>query len=411
MTEMTSRQEEAIQKLQKLKVGALFMKQGTGKTRVACELINSTNANYVLFICPNSVKDNLQEQLTLWGVKAAYEIIAYETISSSDKQYLELLERLKGRRLFVVADESIFIKNSDSKRFNRVVRIGELAEYRLILNGTPITKDEWDIYNQMYFLSPRIIGMGRQEFLNTFFTKIRVKKAFRAPREYYKLSKVNIDYLRRLISPYIYECELSLDIKQDIEYAPLQASIDAKTQYIKQKEELLQAIKNGNCELKMFTNLALTCFDDEYRHKQIAEYLKREGQVIVFCTLLNEVSNIAKDLDCYVITGETKNRSEILKKFKNDSKPLLMTLGTGAYGLNLQFCNKIIFASLGYDFGKLDQAESRIKRLGQKRSIEYVYMTSELGIYNFIIDNISKKKSIHDLIIEGLEADAVEKLL
>ena len=38
-TSLLPHQEEAVKKLSKLKVGALFMEQGTGKTRTALELI------------------------------------------------------------------------------------------------------------------------------------------------------------------------------------------------------------------------------------------------------------------------------------------------------------------------------------------------------------------------------------
>ncbi|EGQ0551482.1 DEAD/DEAH box helicase family protein, partial [Listeria monocytogenes] len=39
-------QKQALIKLKKYKVGALFMKPGSGKTRVACELINDVNPDY-----------------------------------------------------------------------------------------------------------------------------------------------------------------------------------------------------------------------------------------------------------------------------------------------------------------------------------------------------------------------------
>lgn len=48
----TKNQQEAIDKLIKYKVGALFMEPGTGKTRTAYELINSIEVDYVLYIAP-----------------------------------------------------------------------------------------------------------------------------------------------------------------------------------------------------------------------------------------------------------------------------------------------------------------------------------------------------------------------
>lgn len=80
-----------------------------------------------------------------------------------------------------------------------------------------------------------------------------------------------------------------------------------------------------------------------------------------------------------------------------------MTIGTGAYGLNLQFCNKIAFASISFDYGKIDQAKSRIRRLGQERDIEYTYFTSDLGIYNMIRENNQRKIDLKELIIDKIK--------
>jgi SNF2 family protein len=80
-----------------------------------------------------------------------------------------------------------------------------------------------------------------------------------------------------------------------------------------------------------------------------------------------------------------------------------MTLGTGAYGLNLQFCNKVAFSSITFDYAKSDQAISRIKRIGQENDIEYIYFTSDLGIFNMILENNEKKRDLKELLIDKIE--------
>ena len=402
---LTNQQQEAFDKFSKLKVGALFMKQGTGKTRVSIELIHSTDCDFVLFLCPFSTKLNLLAEIEKWKLDRPFEIVGYETISSSDRKYLDLLSLGKEyKKIFVVADESVFIKNDSSKRYDRILKLRDLSEYRLILNGTPITKDEWDIYNQMEFLSPKIFDMHRHDFLNTFFKKISFKKRGMPAREFYKLSEVNIDYLHSLIEPYIFEADFSFERKVCEKSVQIDASNDVEELYQERKESLLHSLEIGQSVVEQFTNLAVACFSDKERHLEIAKHLS--GQIIVFCTLLEEVKNIASQIDCYVITGETRNRDDILEQFKQDSKPLLMTFGTGAFGLNLQFCNRIAFASLTFDYAKVDQAISRIKRLGQERDIEYLYFTSNLGIYDMIRENIMKKQSLKELIIDKIEKGA-----
>lgn len=409
---LTEQQEEAFKKFKELRVGALFMEQGTGKTRVALDLVNETDSNLVLFLCPCSTKSNLQAEINKWGMVKEYHIFGYETVASSDTTYLKILDMVQGKRVFIVADESIFIKNENSKRYRRLMNIAKHSHYRLILNGTPITKDEWDIYNQMSFLSPKIIDMDRSKFLNTFFKRVKYKKRGQSAREFYKLSEVNIDYLHKLIEPYIFECSFQFDKKVKSTNIEIIASEEIREKYEVSKQRLLNSLFMGEACLEQFQNLAVTCFDDKSRHKEIARHLK--GQIIVFCTLLSEVNDISKEIDCYVITGaqNLKERAEIINKFKVDDKPLLITIGTGAYGLNLQFCNKIAFASIAFDYGKIDQAKSRIRRLGQERDIEYIYFTSDLGIYNMIQENNQRKIDLKELIIERIKkGEQLEKRL
>ena len=106
---LTNQQQEAFNKFSKLKVGALFMKQGTGKTRISIELIHSTDCDFVLFLCPFSTKLNLLAEIEKWKLDRPFEIVGYETISSSDRKYLDLLSLGKEyKKIFVVADESVF---------------------------------------------------------------------------------------------------------------------------------------------------------------------------------------------------------------------------------------------------------------------------------------------------------------
>lgn len=414
---LTKVQELAVEKFKQLKVGALFMQQGTGKTRVALDLINSSDADFVLFVCPNSTKSNLSNELEKWNMlRIPFEIVGYETLSHSDKQFLAIIDTLQRyNRVFIVADESLFIKNDTSKRYARMLELAKLSEYRIILNGTPVTKNEWDIYNQIQFLSPKILNMTREEFQATFMTEYKRHKGNKV-RTWYKLSEVNIDYLHALIQPYVFNCDLDFNRTERTHSIVLPSHPDTKRRYNLIKNELLDRLSEGDNILYLFTALARTVFTDESRYVYIAEQLSREGQIIVFCSYLNEVYGIAKALNhkCHIITGETprNERIEHLNEFKFGTFPLLITYGVGSVGLNLQFCNKLAFASSTFDYAKIDQAKCRIRRLGQTRDIEYINFTSELGISRLIDENIRRKRSLHKMMIDQLEGrEHIETIL
>lgn len=120
---MTNYQKLAFDKFTKLKVGALFMKMGTGKTKVALDLVKYNNVEFLIYVTPFSTKENIQKEIDKWGINCEYEIVGYETIQASDVKYLEILNKLKGKKNFIIADESIFIKNEDTYRFKRLCEI------------------------------------------------------------------------------------------------------------------------------------------------------------------------------------------------------------------------------------------------------------------------------------------------
>ena len=121
---LTNLQSIALNKFNELRVASLFMEMGTGKTQVAVELINQNKKyiDYVLFLCPVSTKKNLAEEIKKCNIcSVKFEIFGWETLSQSDRKYLELLDRIKSKKLFIVADESSFIKNGSTKRFKRLL--------------------------------------------------------------------------------------------------------------------------------------------------------------------------------------------------------------------------------------------------------------------------------------------------
>lgn len=73
--ELTDKQKAALERFKKLRVGALFMRQGTGKTRVALELVNYNKPDYLLYIAPVSTIENARAEIEKWGCCCPYDII------------------------------------------------------------------------------------------------------------------------------------------------------------------------------------------------------------------------------------------------------------------------------------------------------------------------------------------------
>lgn len=370
----TEAQNQAIEKLGRLKVGALFMQQGTGKTKTALDLISSKRhkIDYVLWICPCSLKNEIESERQKWYPELELDVVGCESIGSSDRIYLELIKKIDGKRTFIVVDESLKIKNRHAKRTERIIKLGEEAKYKLILNGTPISKSYCDIWSQMQFLSPKILSMSYNQFFNTYC-------------EYYTRGKdkgrikrfVNIPHLISKISPYVFEAKLDIDTKKQYDTRWYHTDIEEYTEY---KEEIF-AKYYDNCRDDLNFNafsMKLQKFYTEHsdRADQMKELIEEiNDQVIVFVRFVSSIPDGA-----HKITGAEKarDRKRILESFKQkEFNVLYITYGCGSFGLNLQFCKNMIFAEHTWDYAVREQAEARIYRMGQGEEVNYYDMVCE----------------------------------
>lgn len=386
-------QQLAFDKLSRLKVGALFSEMGTGKTKVALDLINSKSnkIDYILWICPFSIKNEIIKERDKWYPSMKIDVVGCETIGSSDRTYLEILKKVTTSKTFIVVDESLKIKNINAKRTRRIIEFGEYAQYKLILNGTPITKNVIDLYTQMEFLSPKILKMSFNQFKNTYCEYyIRGKLKGMVKKQH------NIEHLISLIEPYIFDCDLDIEAKKM--YYNYFYDVDT-FQYSKLKNELLEGI--ANIDFFVLTT-KLQQFYTTYKEEMLKELLGQiNDQVIIFVKYLDSIPAGANKI---VGDMNTKERKQVIDKFeRGDFKELYITYGCGSYGLNLQFCRNIIFAEHCFDYSQRIQAEARIYRIGQNYDVNYYNLWCNVGLEKMIQSSLNKKSNLLNEIKKEIE--------
>lgn len=406
---LTHEQKSCYDRFINLKVGAIFMKMGMGKTRVALELVNSSDAKFLLFLCPFSAIDNINDEIQKWGINCEYRIVGYESIAQSNKKYLEIIEEIKQyEKPFIIADESIFIKNGKTKRFKRACEIRKYCEYALILNGTPVVKNERDLFNQFQFLSEKILNMTYGEFLDKFFVKHMQRKR-NIEFVFYTFYEPNRPAFLKMIQPYVFQADLEFKKDEKSKFFYIEDATQSRI-YEEKKEEILNNYLDldSNTIINMFVDLHKIASCSKAKNDELVDYIKGK-RIICYCSFIEELEYIKNKCDCYTITGATKRyeRYDILNKFKCDTKPLLITFGVGSYSLNLQFCNEIVYSSITFNFADMEQSMYRIKRIGQKDDIRYTYFLMDCGINDIIKNNITSKNSLSYIIKE--EISRIEK--
>lgn len=390
MRPLLDNQVNAIERLSTYKVGALFMEAGTGKTQPACILINSVKEiDYVIWIAPYQTihTENYNESIPsevekCGGINARVDFVGVESIQSSDRIYLELRKKITDNNTFIVCDESIKIKNADAKRTKRLIDLAGLCDYKLILNGTPLSRNLLDLWSQFEFLSPKILNMKFVDFKNTFCEWIKITKTLGNKRRVNEIIKDyhNVDYLYSLISPFVYECSLNIDVNYcniDVDY---KLSLEDKEQYNYFKTTYLD-----NDKLQFLNNNIFLEMTQKMQHS----YCNTPDK-------FDKTNDIIKNLDQSKVLIACKyiaSQDAIKKAFP---KVDVLSFGKHIFGLNKQQYNHTIFWDKTFDYMQLLQLQRRTYRTGQELDCFFYNLTGDVGLEQMINENIVKKKSLLD---------------
>lgn len=378
-------QNEAIAHLVEWKVGALFMEAGTGKTKVAQELINATNADLCVWLAPLRTLDSSLRELEKWGgLKMPVIMVGVESISQSSRIYLKTIEILqKFKRAFIVVDESLKIKNMEALRTKRIIELGKMAEYRLILNGTPLSKSLLDLYPQMLFLSSKILNMTLNQFKDIFCDYTKVIKQFGAKtitKEWIN-GYENIDYLYSLIRNYVYECDLSLNISQNWNVLKYSLTDEELQEYNDIKSYFLSM--DG---MEAWNNNIFMAMTQKMQHSYCCCPAKVDAVKKLFARGVPEEKTI---IFCKYIDSRELCEREF-------PKARVLSYQKESFGLNLQAYNNTIYFDKTFDWAQKVQASRRTYRTGQEYDCKYWDLTGNVGLEAMIDRNIEKKVNMSE---------------
>lgn len=324
-----------------------------------------------------------------------------------------------------IVDESLLIKNPSAYRTEHINQIRELCKYVIILNGTPVSRNEADLFAQFYLLDWRILGY--QSYWSFAANHLEYD-------DYGKIRRVlNKDYLTDKIAPYSVqiskrEC-LSLPKKvqktayfdltenQNIHYdyvkwdfLSLEALYAYDTSVIYRTFNALQQVASGRHIMSsadkpikhraMFDNLI-----DNPRLQTLLKVLKNcnNDKVIIWCKFMHEINDIATLLEargisyvCFHGKISQKKRQEALRKFANDTQILIANKICAGFGLNLQFCHVCIYYNNDWNWATRAQSEDRLYRIGQNQNIDIWDICANCTIDERIMTCLYRKENMVD---------------
>ncbi|MEZ5173785.1 MAG: DEAD/DEAH box helicase [Bacteroidia bacterium] len=333
----------------------------------------------------------------------------------------------------VVLDESQLIKNARSVSFQSVRQLK--ARQRIVLTGTPVENSLTDLWSQLTFLQPGLLGSQK------FF-----KQEFVQPIEQQQ-DNGKLEKLRKIIHPFILRRtkeEVSPELPEltrRIHYCEMNEN--HRSYYEEQKSlfrnRILDSVsrsgldKNHLLILRGLSHLRQIAIHpglvnpdfagDSGKTEQVKftlEQLKSGGKKVLLFSPFVRHLNLYKshfnevNQEFSYLTGEIPQhkRAEVIRKFENHSghRSFLIQLKTGGSGLNLTEADNVFLLDPWWNPAAEEQAIARAHRMGQKMQVFAWRFITKDSIEEKILRLQEKKSRLASDILEqsGLSSNLSE---
>ncbi len=439
--------------------GILADDMGLGKTVQALSYLHYYKATHgklnALVVCPTTLMFNWENEIKKFTPSLTYHIhhggertrlkehfmqsdvviTTYGTLRSDIKLMVEIPFD------YVILDESQAIKNPSSK----VTRAASLlrSKNRLCLSGTPLQNNTFDIFAQMNFLNPGMLGS--MEFFRQEFA-IPIDKLGEPDRK---------DHLRKLLFPFI----LRRTKEQVAKDLPDKVETILFCEMQEEQRSIYEAYRNdfrdkimGTIESNGINKSQLTILQGLMKLRQICdspsimnepekfpnhsiklEEIGREisenmgnHKALIFSQFLGMLALIKEklreleiDFEYFDGSSSAVERERAIQRFQNDEncRVFLISLKAGGVGLNLTAADYVYIVDPWWNPAVEQQAIDRTHRIGQTKNIFAYRMICKDTIEDKIIQLQEKKRILaRDLItddegfVKSLSREDVEYL-
>ena len=331
---------------------------------------------------------------------------------------IEILHKYKFHH--IILDESQAIKNPLAKSAKAARLLN--AEHRLVMTGTPVENNTFELWSQFAFLNPGLLGSMdyfKSQFANPIESAGDEKSA---------------ELLRKLVYPFILRRtkeQVALELPprtERIVYTDMDAA--QKKLYI-QTRERYRAELLGLIETEGMNNARFKVLEGLLRLRQIAihpalvdkkykgdapkfeilletlETLQAENhKALIFSQFVETLKLVKKELDARKIKymyldGQTQNRQSKVDEFQaNEKIPFfLISLKAGGVSLNLTAADYVIHLDPWWNPAVEMQASDRAHRIGQTKPVFIYKIIARDTVEEKILQLQEKKRALVKNII------------
>ena len=431
--------------------GCLADDMGLGKTLQTITFLQYLKEKYEgsthLVVCPTSLIYNWQTELEKFAPALNYHIYYGKERDFSEEHFenydlvltsygvlrLDIEQLMQFHWHYVILDESQAIKNPDAQVTKALQLIN--SKNRLILSGTPVQNNTYDLYAQFNFINPGLLG--NREFFKTEFAN-PIDKNTDAEKS---------SQLRRLVYPFLLrrtKAQVAPDLPDKTEtilWCDMPKDQRAVYNHYKEyyRKMLMQKIeeeglnKAGMYVLEGLLRLRQICDSPQLLkakdvksktsikiNELVRELEENSGghKQLVFSQFTEMLGLIRIELEkegisyCY-LDGSTpaEKRQEAVEQFQNNAeyRVFLISLKAGGVGLNLTAADYVYLVDPWWNPAVEQQAIDRTHRIGQTQKIFAYKMICKDTVEEKILELQGRKKQLaNDLVTE--DAGFIKKL-
>jgi len=407
--------------------GVLADDMGLGKTLQAlCALRGRT-----LVVAPTSLLHNWSDEIARFRPELRVHIFhgsgrAIEPLADVTLTTYALLRRDQEALLredweTVILDETQAIKNPESLVAQAAYRLR--GAFRIALTGTPIENRLDELWSQLHFTNPGLLG-GRRDFEERYARPISQGDPGIAERLRERIRPFVLRRLKREVAPelpprtdVVLHCVLG-DAERSI-YEAIRAAT---------AREVLERLEAGGsvmAALEALLRLRQACchpallpgqeVEDSAKLALLLDRLETavaDGhKALVFSQWTSLLDLVEPRLDEAGIPytrldGTTRDRAGVLRRFQEETGPpvFLVSLRAGGTGLNLTAADHVFLLDPWWNPAVEEQAADRAHRIGQDRPVFVYRMVAENTVEERILALQEKKRSLSEIALG--ESDA-----
>ena len=332
-------------------------------------------------------------------------------------QDLEDLQKLEWK--YLILDESQKIKNPATKTYRAVTSL--VAEHRLCLTGTPVENSVIDLWSQMNFLNPGMLGTLRQ-----FESRFLDKNGNQEESQQLLRRIVKPFILRRTKEEVVKELPARTEILQLVEMTHRQREMyqEGLERYRAQIFHEIEAKGLAKSRLKILE--ALTYLRQVACHpaimdetidltesgkiqllEEMLESIIQEGhKVLVFSQFVRFLKLVRRLLEqkgwlYEYLDGSVRKREERIQNFQQNReiKIFLISLKAGGLGLNLTAADYVVHLDPWWNPAVEQQATDRVHRIGQENRVFVYKYIMKNSVEEKIIQLQQKKKELFQNLV------------